>query len=479
MAAREVIGSDPMDEPNAHPIVSAPGALPLLGHTTSLLRDPLAFLSSLSDLGHDLVRIRLGPLTAVVVCDPELTHRVLRDDRTFDKGGPLFDVARRVVGNNAITCPHDLHRRQRRLIQPTFHHRRITTYAAAMSNEIDDVTSGWRDGQVLDVRAEMLQITTRTFMATMFSGSLTPEVLTKALSDVTTIVNGIYHRMVTPPLLGRLPTIDNLRYLRAGAGLRAAIDAIVVDRRKNGDDYGDLLSALLMARDTGDDGVAVGLTDTEIRDQLTAFFIAGAETTASALAWALDLLTRHPDVQERLHTETVAVLGASTARFEHLPELTLADHVVSETLRLYPPGWLFTRTVRSETVLGEHVLPAGTTVIYSPYLIQHRGDLYERPEQFEPSRWDIARTPADRKAFIAFGAGPRRCVGDTFAHTEAVLAVATVAARWQLHARPGGQTRPAIAMALHPRDLRIMVKSRHPPAGRSTTENQRHSGASA
>ena len=153
-------------------IPAAPGGWPLLGHVVPLLTAPLAFVNSLPSLG-DLVQIRLGPMKAVVVCDPELTRQVLVHDQVFDKGGPMYERARELVGDGLGTCPHSRHRRQRRLTQPAFHHARLPAYARTMTEQINTVTGGWRDGQVLDVLAEMQALTTRVMLATMFSTSLT------------------------------------------------------------------------------------------------------------------------------------------------------------------------------------------------------------------------------------------------------------------------------------------------------------------
>lgn len=439
-----------------------PGAVWPVGHAASLLRDPLAFLSSLANTGSALVRIRIGPGDAVVVCDPDLADRVLRDDRTFDKGGPLFDVARKVVGDNVITCPHSMHRRQRGSIRPTFSRSRLAHYGRAMTAEIDAVTAAWYDGQVVDMSAETMRLATQTVMATMFSGTLAPHIRDRALADVTTIVNGLYRQMLSPPLLNRLPTPGNRRYGRAHARLRELMMNIVAQRRSEGTDRGDLVSAMLSAAlEETDTPVGGGsdTTDSRICDQLMAFFIAGSETTASALAWALDLLLDHPEIEERLHREASRVLNGAAARYRDLPDLPLTGHIITEALRLYPPGWLFTRTVTADTRLGDYDLPTGTSLVYSPYLLHRRGDLYRDPDRFDPDRWDAPQPPIPRKAFMAFGAGPRRCAGDAFAVTELSLALATIAGRWRIRRRVGKRVRPAVAMALRPRDLRICIHS--------------------
>ncbi|MFE5207256.1 cytochrome P450 [Streptomyces sp. NPDC056600] len=441
-------------------IPSAPGALPLVGHLVRLLRDPLAFLTSLPAHG-DLVRIRLGPLTVVVVCDAELTRQVLVGDRVFDKGGPVYNRAREVAGNGLPTCPHSAHRRQRRMIQPAFHPARLRGYADTMTGRIDERTAAWRAGQVLQVSTEMMAIASQAAAAAFFSRTLPSAELGRIVDDVTTVINGMGRRMLMVPPLDRIPTPRNRSYLRARARLRDTLDRIVARRLAEGTDRGDLLSALIAARDPEKGGP--GLSGAEISDQTIAFFLAGTETTAATVSWALDLLARHPDLERRVHAEVDAVLGGAAATHADLPGLTLTERVVTETLRLRPPGWFVTRSVSADTELGGHPLPAGTTVAYSAYLIHHRPDLYDRPGTFDPDRWDPGRPQPPRHALIPFAAGARKCIGDTFATTEAVLALATVTARWRLVHLPGAGRRPAVAMTLRPRDLRMRAQPRTAP----------------
>jgi pentalenene oxygenase len=432
----------------------APRALPLIGHTLQLLRDPLEFLGSLPTWG-DVVRVRIGPVSAVVVCDPGLTRQVLLDDRTFDKGGPLIDRAREVLGDGLATCPHSRHRRLRRWVQPAFHPARLAGYAEAFSACVDGVTSGWRDGQVVDVVHEMQVLTARITVETMFSGVLRGDTLRDALDDLITVCTGWYRRMFLPRAWHRLPTAGNRRYDHARTGLHRTLRRIVVDRRADGSDHGDLLSVLVAIHE-GD-----RLSDTDVVDELVTFFVGGTETTAAALAWALYELAREPDLEDRLHTEADAVLAGRVARHDDLPELELTRRVVTETLRRWPPGWVVTRTTRTHTRLGEYPIPPGTTVVYSPYLIHHRADLHPDPGRFDPDRWlpEHAGTRT-RDTLIPFGGGARKCVGDQFATTAAVLALATIATRWRLSPLPGRRVRPAIGTFLNPRELRMRVTAR-------------------
>jgi cytochrome P450 len=435
----------------------APGALPLLGHTVALLRDPLRFLSSLPQHG-DLVRIRLGLADAIVICDPELTRQMLLDGRTFDKGGPLFDRANEVLGDGLGTCPHGEHRRQRRLTQPAFHQARLPAYAQTMADQCDAVTGAWQDGQVIDVLPEMTALTIRVTAATMFGTALPPAIFGQILADFAAVVDGIYLRMLLPSPFDRLPIPANRRYDRARARLRQTIGQITDGYRNDGADHGDLLSMLAAARDATTLGAAgQRLSGIEICDQAVTFLFGGTETTAALLASALYLLARHPDIQRQLQHEVDTVLAGAMPSYEDLPRLELAGRFLSETLRIYPPVWIITRTTTTDTRLGRHSIPAGTTIAYSPYLIHHRADLHADPGDFDPDRW---ASPHDRGTFIPFGAGARKCIGDTFAITEATLALASIARRWHLQPIPGAKNRPTPRTTLAPSRVRLRVTAR-------------------
>lgn len=450
----------PVPERARASIATAPGALPLLGHLVQLLRDPLGFVTSLPEHG-DLVRIRLGPFQAIVVCDPALTRHILLNDRIFDKGGPLFDRVREAIGYGLATCPHSAHRRQRRLLQPAFHPSRLGSYAQVMTAQFADLSNSWRDGQVLDVPAAIQTNTARVIVATMFSDTLPAPVLHQAIDDVNALFAGVFQRMLLPPPLDRLPTPGNRRYHQVRARLRHTMGGIIANRRKSSIDRGDLLSALLAARDPDSAGDSQGLSDAEIYEQVVAFFIAGTETTASVLAWSLHLLARHPDIEERLHAEVDAVLNGGVAAYEHLPKLALTSRIITEILRLYPPGWLLTRSAVVDTHLGGHPIAANTIIAYSAYLIHHRPDLYPDPERFDPDRWDSTRRPPPpHDAFIPFAAGPRKCIGDQFGMIAATLGLATIAARWRLRSLPGQPVRTIAGCTLHPQELRMRAIAR-------------------
>ncbi len=413
----------------------------------------------MSDYG-GVVRIGLGPLSSVVVCDPELTRYILRHDRIFDRGGPLYDSSKAAVGDGLITCPHSTHRRQRRLLQPAFHRSRLPNYAEAMTAEIDAITGSWRQGQILEVYDEMKVYTAASVVRTLFSGDIPDAELREMIGDVTTLCEGFLTRALTPPRLHRLPIFGGRAFRRSNTRLRAALAGIVAHRRTEGVDHGDLISAMVAARDA--DGS--GLTDTEIMDQAATFFIAGTESSAATLSWALWLLDQHPEILERLHAETDTVLSGRAAVHADLPRLRLTANIVTETLRLKSPAWLLTRVITEDIELSGHYLPRGTAVILSPYTLHHLPALYPEPDRFDPGRWEsttAAQLP--RGSYLPFGDGARKCIGDIFGQIEVVLGLATISARWNLRTLPDQDTRPALAIALHPRELRMRATARRSP----------------
>ena len=296
-------------------------------------------------------------------------------------------------------------------------------------------------------------------METIFSGSLPPEVVQQSIDDTTALVRGVFRRMMTPQFLNWVPFPHNRQYDQARGRLLRVVEGIIADRRADPADHGDLMSSLLAAVDTESEEGGRQLTDAELTDQVLTFFIGGTETTANTLALALYLLSTHQDVADTLHAEIAGAWTGSAAADAELPAAEgTAGRVLSETLRLYPPAWLFTRTVMEDTDLGDLRLAAGSVVAVSPYLIQRLPDLYENPDGFDPGRWQDAQP--DRLAYLPFGAGARKCIGDRFAVTEASLALWAIESRWRLVPVSGKPFRPSVESTLNARGLKLRVVDR-------------------
>ena len=439
----------------------APGAWPLVGHALSFARRPQDFLAGLPSHG-GLVQVRLGPLRAYVVCDPNLVNRVLVNDRIFDKGGFFIELTRKVVGNSLITCPYADHRRQRRLLQQAFSRERIAGYAAVMSQQLSELLGNWRDGQVVDMSTAMNRLTANVMMRTLITttaGDSTIEEFNRCCQDV---VSGVGNQMrILLPILQRVPTPSNRRFSRAKRRMRELTAGFIRDHQRGGAEQDDLLSILIAAHKER----SSALSEEEIHDQVLTFAGTAVETIADLLCSALHLIGARPQAQAHLQAEADAVLGGRIATYDDIPQLAVTSRIISETLRLWPPLWMSTRITTADTTLGEYAVPAGSTVIFSPYLMGRRADLHPKPDRFDPDRWQndyAARLP--RGADIRFGGGPRRCIGDAFGATEATLTLASIAARWEVE--PVGHVRVRrvlrATLAPHPLSMRLHARRLSP-----------------
>ncbi len=437
---------------------TARGKLPLLGHMWPLMRAPIDFIASNSNRG-DLIEIWLGPTRAYLPCHPDLIRQVLTDDRTFDKGGPFFDRARAIAGNGLGTCPYQDHRRQRRLIQPAFHHTRLEQYAAVMEREISALADSWEDGQVINAFPVFYDLAMRISINSLFAGLVGKIDIADFRASFDIVLHDIVKKMFLPKVLDRLPTPANRRYHRALEHLNHAVARIIADYRQSGADRGDLMSILIASPEAGE---GTGLSDAEVHDQVLTLLLTSTETVPACLAWALYLLSRHPDIARRLHDEVDAVIGGRATRWGDVQHLPYTRRVIAETLRLYPPAWIFTRLTTKATELAGMHLPPGTTILYSPLAVQQREDTFPQPRRFDPDRWPANLTNAlSRGGFVAFGSGARKCIGDTYAMTELTLALATIARHWEAECTADTDTRPApLAVVYQPRRLPLRLTRR-------------------
>lgn len=444
--------------PTRPALAVAPGGLPLLGHALPFIRRPLQFMSSLSACG-DIVELRFGPKKNYLVCNRDLVHQVLMNPRTFDKGGALYEKPRLLLGNGLVTSGWKDHRSQRRLLQPMFHPRKIEDYAAMMAEEIDSFTASWQPGSVVDVTDAMHSLSAHMSIRTLFANHVSEEGTAELLHWLPVFLQGVYERAFMPlAFLEKLPTPKNRRFELSVVRLRQLIEDSIRQARQSDANEHSLVSLIL---DASDAKTQERLNDDEIRGQVENLLFASAATNGSALAWCFHLLGQHPEIDEQLHDEAEQVLHGEQPGFRHLPQLGLTQRVFAETLRLYPPGWIFSRITTEEVDLGGTRLPAGSTVLYSPYVLHHDATLFPSPEIFDPNRW----LPEQRKlipdhAWIPFAAGNRKCIGDGFATAESVLTIARIASRWRLRAVPGSTIRPQAHVTLSPGPVRMTVECR-------------------
>jgi len=443
-------------------VPSVPGAVPVLGHTRVLSRRPMDFLGSLTS-GPDLVKIRLGPHPIVIICNPDLTHQMLSDSRTFDKGGPLVDLVAPLVGEGLATCPLSKHKPARQLFQPIFNRGMSAAHANRFPGAVGKVTAGWRDGQVFDMPVEARRLTIQAAVDTLFAGVFSEQEVDQIADDLTTWQVGAAQRMSRPPVFNLLPTPTNRRFYAGLKRVRQTVTEAVARHRQSGNDEVGVLGSLLSP-----EGEKIPWFDTPtLVDHAMTFLIAPTATVSTVLCWIWHELAERSELQARLQAEVDTVLDGEAPTFEHLPELELTKRIVTEALRLYPSiHFAPLRTVTTDTRLGEHNLPAGTVVAYSPYVIHRRHDFYENPELFDPDRWLGAKLPMpSRHAFIPFGHGTRQCIAGEYAFNEAVLTVAAIASRWRLERVAGTPLSTRASVNLTPRGLRLKAVRRFPSDG--------------
>jgi len=425
----------------------------------ALRRDPLGFLERIAGRYGDLAHLRVGPYRLVFVNHPDLIHEVLvAKDPSFIKGRVL-DQARNVFGQGLLTSEGDFHRRQRRLIQPAFHRRRIEAYADAMAADAAAAAARWRDGETLDVAREMMRLTLRIVARSLFSVDVEDESAREVGRALDALVAAF--SLVAVPwagLLQKLPLPSARRAQQGRRTLDALVYRMIAGRRRAGGGE-DLLSLLLAARDEDGGGA---MDDKQVRDEVLTLFLAGHETTANALAWSWYLLASHPEAEARFHTEADSVLGDRLPAARDLPSLPYTRQVFAESMRLYPPAWAVSRRSIEPVTIGGYPVPAGSGVLASQWVAHRDPRFFADPLAFRPERWtEDFEAQLPKLAYFPFGGGPRLCIGMGFAWMEGVLLLATIGRRWQMRLVPGHRVEPYPRITLRPKDgVRVTVTRR-------------------
>ncbi|WP_018680271.1 cytochrome P450 [Actinokineospora enzanensis] len=435
--------------------VRAPGAWPVLGHAPALMRRPLEFLRSLPARG-PLVQVRLGPLPAYVVTTPDLARQVLVTGSQDFERGRFSRKLTRTLGSGLATSTGQDHRTQRRMLQPAFGRTAVAACAAPMRAAAEALMADWTPGRVIDVNQAMDAYAADVVARSLFGSEVAAPAAAEFRQSLPGLLRDMVNRTLLPEWWAALPTPGNRRATRALARVDAAAHAAITGYRAANRDAGDLLSLLIAARD--DDGTA--LTDTQIRDQMITFTLAGVETTSAALAWFFHELAHHPDIERRVLAEIDTVLDGRPPTPDDLPALTETTHALLESTRLYA-SWIQMRRAIRPVVLADTALPAGTEVIYSPYLLHHDPRWFPNPETFDPDRWNPDRAGAiPNGAYLAFSSGVHKCIGESFAFLETTTLAVLACQRWRLRPTPGAPVRPIATGVVHPKGLMMTLTPR-------------------
>jgi cytochrome P450 len=380
---------------------------------------------------------------------PQLIQELLLRDAAHHHRGLVMQRAKLVLGEGLLTSESPLHLRQRRLAQPAFQRQRIASYGQIIAGYTAEMTSRWESGKVMDLHPEMLLLALRIVGKTLFDTNVEGEV--KQIAQAVDSFMGFLPLafLPFPEVVLQLPFPLMTRIRRGQAYLDGLIYRMIAERRKEPGDRGDLLSMLLAAVDT-EEGTG-GMTDKQVRDECVTVMLAGHETSANALSFALWELARNPEVQERLHDECRRVLGERLPAADDYGQLGYAAQVFAETIRIFPPVWVTARTAAEEYCYRDVTIPKGA-ILLAPQIVAHRDRrFWEDPLRFDPQRFtEENKGGRPRFCYFPFGAGARQCIGEGLAWMEGVLVLAFVARHWRLSLPSDApqelQMRPAISL---------------------------------
>ena len=425
-------------------------SVPLLGDLLAFRRDRLGFLTRLAREQGDVATFRIGPYRVWQLSHPDLVHEVLVTHAQRFRKGPVLQRARLVLGDGLLTSEGDHHRRHRRLLNHAFHPDRITEYADVMVDRAASTTDGWVEAAPIDVHAQTVRMTLATAGATLLGTEVDADVdlVEQAIEDLLSA-----YQLAFVPFgwrLQHLPVGPARRLRRGRAALHGLVERAITERRASGEDRGDLLSSLVLA-DPDD-----RLSDDEIRDEALTLLLAGHETTANALAFSLHLLAQDPEAEARVHAEVDRVLDGRRPTAHDRDRLPVCHGVFAEALRLFPPSWAMGREALTEHPVDGHdgeVVQPGDVVVAPQWVIHRDPRWWADPERCDPDRWSPDATAAHpRAAFFPFGGGSRQCIGEGFAWTEGVLALATIVSRWRLRSVDERPLQLDPLITLRPRD---------------------------
>lgn len=424
-------------------------------------RDPLAFFTATQKQFGDIAQFKFGPQQVYLVSHPDWIEDVLvTSARKFNKGVAL-QRAKRLLGEGLLTSEGKQHLKQRRTIQPLFHRQQVQRFAETMVAHAVRWNETVVAGKTIDVADAMGALTLGIVGETLFSSNVqgdTDEVR-EALGEAVQSFGAAFIPGIER--FERLPLPMFTRVRKARERLDRVIHRVIDERRRaSATEQFDLVSMLLDARDP-EHPDEPGMSDQQIRDEAMTIFLAGHETTANAMAWTWYLIGTAPQIEVALHQELAQVLGGRTPTVDDVPKLEYTRAVISESMRLFPPAWTMGRKVMEPYAINGFTLEPGSIVIMSQWVVHHDSRWWEDAKAFRPDRW---LKPADasrarpKYAYFPFGGGTRLCIGESFAWTEAILLLATIAQRWRFLAAQSPAPEPRIT--LRPKHLLMTPRAR-------------------
>jgi cytochrome P450 len=422
--------------------------------------DGLTFALDVARKYGDVAHYNIGPLHVYQLTHPDLARDILVErPEQFQKPKLLKYAFRPFGGDGLVTSDGALWKQQRKLMQPAFHHRQLAGYADDMVALTLRALDSFMDGEIREIHAEMTALTIRIVVKSLFGGDLPAEAKDVGRSMVA-LLDAANRRVNSPLRLPSwVPTPKNVREKRAVARLNGILQTLIKTRRASGEPRNDLLSVLLAAADAE---TGTRLSDRQLRDEMMTLFLAGHETTATALTWTWYLLALHPEVEGNLAGELHRVLAGRAPTVNDLAQLPYTEMVIRESIRLYPPAPGVAREPLDDVTIADYEVPKGALLSINSFVMQRDPRFFPDPDRFDPERfapgWE-ERIP--RYAYLPFGSGPRVCIGNGFAMMEARLILATIAQRYRLSLEPGQTVKPIQLVTLRPNGpIRMRVHRR-------------------
>lgn len=402
-----------------------------LSHLFSFRRDSIAFLRNIAEEYGDIVHFKIGPFRVVLLNHPEYIREVLTvQHRNFVKGRPL-EMAKELLGEGLLTSEGEYHKRHSRIIQPAFHRKMIESYVPAMTECITQLIDSWEEGMEVDIMEDMTKLSVTIAGKTMFNADLEKEA--PEIMDALNTATSLFGRIQLPfaEWLLKLPLPGTVRFYKAKARIDDTISRMIDERRHHKLDNGDLTSLLLHAQD--EKGAGAGMTDQEVRDEAITLLLTAFDTTSTALTWTWYLLSQNPDAEAELHEEIDRVLNGRIPTADDIPQLKYTRMVFGESMRVYPPSYIIPRQALEDFQIGNYIVPGGSIILMSPYLIHHDSRFHPDPEKFNPHAWDQHSNGTHSKyEYFPFSGGPRACIGEPFAWMQAILVLASIARFWRI-----------------------------------------------